>query len=420
MRIQEQNITDPFLLSKIQKVYLARQPIFDRKEHVVGYELLFRSGFDNAYNNMTNGDYATSSTLMNSFVNFGLDLLTEGKPAYINFTKNLILGEIATLFPRERLTIEILENISPEQEVIDACKKLKKHKYVLALDDFAFSDGMQPFIDLADIIKIDFRTTTSEQRTKIMNTIGKDKIKYLAEKVETHEEFFEAKECGFSLFQGYFFSEPHIIEGREIPGYKLTYLQILKEVNDPDANFDTLEHIVKRDVSLTFNLLRFINSAAFGFKVKIQSIRQALTLLGLVEFKRWVSLLALSRMGEDKPEELLVSSMVRAKLCEFVASKVNMRDNHENLFLLGMLSSIDAFIDKPMIEIVEMLPLSDVIKQTLCGEKNQFQDVLQMMIAYEKGSWDEWAQYLHRFELDGNSFPEIYVNTLDWVHKIFR
>jgi EAL and modified HD-GYP domain-containing signal transduction protein len=357
---------------------------------------------------------------MNSFVNFGLDLLTEGKPAYINFTKNLILEGTANLFSNERLTIEILESIVPEKEVIDACRKIKKHGYVLALDDFSFGPGMQSFIDLADIIKIDFRSTNTAQRKNIMDTIGKPNIKYLAEKVETYDEFAEARDCGFSLFQGYFFSKPHIVEGREIPGYKLTYLQILKEVNDPDASFDTLEHIVKRDVSLTYNLLRFINSAAFGFKVKIQSIRQALTLLGLVEFKRWVSLLVLSRMGEDKPEELLVNSMMRAKLCEFVASTVKMRDNHENLFLLGMLSNIDAFFDRPMREIVDELPLSDVIKQTLCGEKNRFQDVLQMMISYEKGSWDDWTRYLNLFDLDGKNFPEIYINTLDWVHKIFH
>jgi c-di-GMP-related signal transduction protein len=420
MQKQDNATTDPLLLSRIKNVYLARQPIFDKKEKVVGYELLFRSGFDNAYDNITDGDYASSSTLMNSFVNFGLDVLTEGKPAFINFTKKLLLDETASLFPREWLTIEILETIAPDKDVVDSCRKMKKHGYVLALDDFTLSPGMKSFVDLADIIKIDFRATDTAQRRKIMTNIGKGKIKYLAEKVETHEEFSEAKENGFSLFQGYFFSKPHVVEGKAIPGYKLTYLQILKEVNDPDASFDTLEHIVKRDVSLTYNLLKFINSAAFGFKAKIQSIRQAITLLGLVEFKRWVSLLVLSRMGDDKPEELLVNSMVRAKLCEFAASKVNMRDNHDNLFLLGMLSNIDAFIDKPMKEIVENLPLSDMIKKTLCGDKTQFQDVLQMMISYEKGSWDEWTRYLEIFGLEESVFPEIYINTLDWVRKIFR
>jgi EAL and modified HD-GYP domain-containing signal transduction protein len=408
------------LLSSINMVYLARQPIFDRQQKVVGYELLFRTGFNNFCGALCDEDRASSKTMLNGFITFGLDLLTGGKPAFINFTANLILDEAAIIFPRELITIEILENVAPSVDIIEACKKMKKHGYVIALDDFEYAPELQPLVDLADIIKVDFRLTDKAARKRLMTKIENGHLKFLAEKVETQEEYAEALEMGFSYFQGYFFSRPKIMQRQEIPGYKMNYLQALNEINTPDADFELLEHIVKRDMSMTYKLLRFINSAAFGFHVKIQSIRQALTLLGLTEFKKWASLVALSGLGEDKPEELLLNSMLRAKFCEFLASKVDMKDSTPDLFLLGMFSNIDAFIDRPIEEISEELPLSDDFRRALRGEKSRFRNVLDMVIAYERADWDEWSRLLNYFKISGEDFPEIYVRSVDWVNKIFK
>lgn len=408
------------LLSTINMVYLARQPIFDRQEKVIGYELLFRSGFNNFCGVINDEDCTTSQTILNSFVTFGLDMLTGGKPAFINFTRNLIVDETAIIFPRELITIEILENVLPSLDVIDACKKMKKHGYIIALDDFEYTPELQPLVDLADIIKIDFRLSDRSERKRMMAKIGTGRIKFLAEKVETYEEYEDARAMGFTYFQGYFFSKPKVMQGQEIPGYKMNYLQVLKEINNPDVDFELLEHIVKRDMSMTYKLLRFINSAAFGFHVKIQSIRQALTLLGLTEFKKWASLVALSGLGDDKPEELLVSSMLRAKFCEFLASKVDMRDSTPDLFLLGMFSNIDAFIDRPIAEISSELPLSDDLRKALRGEQSRFRNVLDMVIAYEKADWEEWGRLLLLFKISGDDFPEIYLRSVDWVNKIFK
>jgi c-di-GMP-related signal transduction protein len=408
------------LLSSINMVYLARQPIFDRQEKVVGYELLFRSGFDNFCGIISDEDCTSSKTILNGFITFGLDLLTGGKPAFINFTTNLILDEAVIIFPRELITIEILENVAPSAEIIEACKKMKKHGYVIALDDFEYSPELQPLVDLADIIKIDFRLTDRAGRKRIMAKTGNSRIKFLAEKVETPEEYEDARAMGFTYFQGYFFSKPKIMQRQEIPGYKMNYLQVLNEINNPDVDFELLEHIVKRDMSMTYKLLRFINSAAFGFHVKIQSIRQALTLLGLAEFKKWASLVALSGLGDDKPEELLLNSMMRAKFCEFLASKVDMKDSMPDLFLLGMFSNIDAFIDRPIAEISAELPLSDDIRKALRGEKSRFRNVLDMVIAYEKADWEEWTRLLTVFNISGRDFPEIYLRSVDWVNKIFK
>jgi EAL and modified HD-GYP domain-containing signal transduction protein len=408
------------LLSSINMVYLARQPIFDRQQKVVGYELLFRTGFNNFCGALCDEDRASSKTMLNGFITFGLDLLTGGKPAFINFTANLILDEAAIIFPRELITIEILENVAPSVDIIEACKKMKKHGYVIALDDFEYAPELQPLVDLADIIKVDFRLTDKSARKRLMAKIENGHLKFLAEKVETHEEYEEALEMGFSYFQGYFFSRPKIMQRQEIPGYKMNYLQVLNEINNPDIDFELLEHIVKRDMSMTYKLLRFINSAAFGFHVKIQSIRQALTLLGLAEFKKWASLVALSGLGEDKPEELLLNSMLRAKFCEFLASKVDMKESTPDLFLLGMFSNIDAFIDRPIEEISEELPLSDDFRRALRGEKSRFRNVLDMVIAYERADWDEWSRLLQYFKISGEDFPEIYVRSVDWVNKIFK
>lgn len=420
MLIQKNNAAAVKENLPVKKIFLARQPVFDSNIKVAGYELLFRSGFANEYDLMQNGDTATSTTLVNSFVHFGIDTVTCGKPAFINFTKNLILDGTADIFPRELLTVEVLENVVPDKDIITACKRMKNRGYTIALDDFTLMPGIEPLIEIADIIKIDFRAGTTASRAGMLDTIGRKRVKFLAEKIETHEEFEEAKRQGFSLFQGYFFSRPKIMEGRKIHGYKLTYLQILSEINDPDVSFETLEHIVKRDISLTYKLLRFINSAAFGFRVKITSIRQALTLLGLLEFKKWASLIALTSMGEDKPEELFVITMMRAKFCEFIASKTTLRDRSDNLFLLGMLSNIDAFLDTEMENIVPNLPLDDVIKDALCGKDGYINDILQSVIAYEKGSWDEWYMYLKKCGISGDIYPEIYANSVDWVKKILR
>lgn len=405
--------------SVLKNVYIARQPIFDRRKKVVAYELLFRSGFDNFYNSVTDGDYASSQTIMHSFGTFGLDVLSGGKPVFINFTKNLILDEAAVIFPRELLAVEVLETVTVDDNVVKACSDMKKRGYILALDDFTYSPEMKPLIDIVDIIKVDFRMSDQQEREEILRLAGCRGIKFLAEKIETHDEFEKAKEMGFSYFQGYFFSKPHIIAGSEIPGYKHRYLEILRQVNDPDMEFETLEHVVKRDLSITYKLLKFINSAAFGFQVRIQSIRQALTLLGLNEFRKWVSLVALSEMGDDKPEELLVNSMMRAKFCEFIATKIKKGEKSPDLFLLGMFSHIDAIIDKPMSSVIDELPLTGEVKEALIGKENEFRDILDIVIAYEKGEWDLVANLLTRYGIDQNDFPEIYGNAADWVNKIF-
>ncbi|TAL35019.1 MAG: HDOD domain-containing protein [Spirochaetes bacterium] len=403
----------------IRNIYVARQPIFDRHKNIFAYELLFRSGFDNFYDSL-DGDYASTRTMLNSFFLLGMDTITGGKMAFVNFTRNLLLNEVATIFPKELLAVEVLENVTADDAVVASCKKLSKSGYLIILDDFMLKPDYEPLIEVADIIKVDFKLANHGERKKILDSIGRNKHKFLAEKVETLDEFNQAKDQGFAYFQGYFFSKPHIVAGASIPPRKLTYMQIIQEMNSPDMEFDLLEHIVKRDMAITYKLLKLINSAAFGLRTRVQSIRHALTLLGINEIRKWITFLAMSEMGSDKPDELLILAMTRAKFGEIMASKIGMLEREADFFLLGMFSMLDAFIDRPIADILEELPISDEIRDALTGKDNRFRDAFELIVAYERADWTRFSIYAKRLGLNERLAPDIYYNALQWALYIFK
>lgn len=397
--------------------YVARQPIFDPNLEVFAYELLYRSGLSNGYSN-PDGDQATTEVITNSLLSIGLDTLTRGKKAFINFTRNLLLNEMATFLPNELAVVEILEDIEPDEEILAVCKTLKKMGYLLALDDFVYSHKFIPLIEMADIIKVDFKETDAEERKAIIKRIGKNKIKFLAEKVETTEDFTHALEMGYSYFQGYFFSRPIIVSGRDIPSNKLIYLQLLKELHSQEFDFDHIEGLFKKDVSLSYKLLKFINSANFSFRTEINSIKQALIMLGKKGISKWLSLVALKGIGEDKPDELLVTAICRAIFCELIASKVGLANQRSDLFLMGMFSLIDAFLDQPLSTILTELPISKEIKNALLGEQSLFQAVYQLVLFYEKGDWENLHEMTVQLGLDEAEVIGFYIESLEMANRM--
>ncbi len=410
--------SDPTSKINVAKgTFIARQPIFDRHTHVIGYELLFREGFDNFYNTL-DGDYASSQTILSSFLLFGMDSMTGGKRGFINFTKTLLTSEAATIFPRELLTIEILETVEPTEDIISKCKKLKKAGYMLALDDFVFHEKYRPLLEIADIIKIDFRKITPESHSLILALTDEYPVKLLAEKVETYEEYHQALSDGYSYFQGYFFSKPQVIEGQDIPAYKLNYLEMLQEVHSRNFEYSNIENIIKRDMSLSYKLLKFINSAAFGFTTKIHSIKQALTLLGIREFRKWISLMALSAMGNDKPEELVATSIIRARFAEDLALKAGMKEMSSDLFLMGMFSLIDAFVDKPKNVILNELNLDDAIKDALNEKQGPLTDIYTLMLLHEKGIWEPMELLADKLSLNEEAISLSYLQAVEWANRV--
>lgn len=400
-------------------VFVARQPIFDRQQQVYGYELLYRLGTDNFYPGL-DGDRATAEVIANSFLLIGMEPLTCGKRAFINFTGNLLKNEIPVLLPKDSVAIEILENIDVDQSIVDACQKLKRLGYSLVLDDFVLNDKYLPLIKLADIIKIDFLECPSQETMAAIRRFGAKNVRLLAEKVETHEAFKKAYDMGYHYFQGCFFSEPVIVSGSDIPGYKLSYLKMLQEVNLPDFDFDRLEKIIKQDVSLSYKLLKYINSAAFGMRSKIKSIKHALVMLGTLEVKKWANLIILRGLGEDKPDEIMTSSIIRARFGELLAVPLGMKDRSSDLFLMGMFSMISAVIDRPIEDILSELPISEEIKEALTGKEGHYQNIYQLIISYEKANWEVFMAYAGRLGLDSSIVPDLYVQSLTWANQVMR
>jgi c-di-GMP-related signal transduction protein len=399
-------------------IYMARQPIFDIEKNVIAYELLFRSSEDNFFPD-ANGDTASSSVIANSYMLIGMNNVTKGKLGFINVTENILVSDYMSMFPGEQMVIEILETIDPKPEVYEACKALKQKGYILALDDFVFDERWRAFFELVDIIKVDFLLNEPHERASIIKRVNNPRVKFLAEKVETIEDFETAKESGYSYFQGYFFSKPHMITAREIPTNKLSYLLLLKQVYEQDIDFRAMEEIIKRDTSLTFRLLKFINSAQMGIRLKIESIRQALTLLGVVETRKWVSLVALTVMGKDKPTELLNIAIIRARICERLSSHLGHAREADRYYLLGMMSLIDALLDRPMEDVVCDLGLGLDIQDALRGEPSPMRTTLDLAIAYERGDWGEVSRLSVLLNLGDRKIAEFYNEAVQWANESF-
>ncbi len=400
------------------KAFVARQPIFNRQQQVVAYELLFRSGLENFYNEK-NGDLATARVITNSFMLVGIETLTAGKRAFINFTANMLLNEIPTLFPPYLIGVEILENVVPNEEILYACEKLKNSRYLLILDDFIVSQKNNPLVELADIIKVDFRTTSKKDRSALAERFAGNRIQLLAEKVETLDEFREALELGYSYFQGFFFCRPDIISRTDIPSHRLTYFRMLQELHREEPNFEELTRIVVADISLSYKLLRLVNSAIFGFRNRITSIKQALVILGLQEIKKWIALLALKSLVEDRPEELMVISVIRARFGENIALAIGLQNRSSEFFLMGLFSMIDAFLGRPMEEIIGELPVSNDIKDALTGVENLLGVVYRLMTAYERADWNRVTQCSSRLGLDEENISEFFLKSVEWANQLF-
>ncbi len=398
-------------MSKGREVFMARQPIFNRKKEIYGYELLFRTGFDNFFDLSVDQDYASSRTLVDSFMNFGVKDITGGKKAFLNFTGPVLLSEIAQMFSKDILVVELLETVKPSSEVIEAFRNLKSKGYTLALDDFQYFPEFEPLIELSDIIKIDFKLTRAGDRKMMMKIIGDSGKKFLAEKIETHEEFQEAMGLGYSYFQGYFFQKPVIVAGKDVKGYKLNILQIMKELEE-DADYGRVEEILRRDVALTYKLLRFINSAAIGVVERVSSVRHAISLLGVDEFRKWVIMMMMIRLGEDKPEALMKHSIIRATFCESLATILDGDYKASDYFLLGLFSLIDAYLDRPMDEIVLDLPIADHIKDALLGKENSLSRILDIFRGIEASSWDEVSSLCTLSGIDEKIIGQVYLEAI--------
>jgi c-di-GMP phosphodiesterase len=393
---------------------IARQAIFDKDLNVYAYELLFRrdnqqihSGVDDAFGDAF-GDVATSQVINYTFMELGIERVIGNHLAFVNLTRSFILTDDPLPFAHDRVVLEILENVVPDDELIVAIQKLVDQGYIIALDDFVFEESLRPLVQLAEIIKIDVLAFTEQALIDQVILLKQENVKLLAEKVENQTQFQLCQQLGFDYFQGYFFSRPVIIEDKPIPENQLHLLSIIAKLQNPAVEFDDIEQLISQDVGLTYKLLRLLNSAAIGIPKKIESIKQALVILGFKAIRTWTTLIALNDM-RCVPSELMANTLVRAKMCEQLASRYNCVA--ETGFLVGLFSTIDAIMSHPMDELLKSLPLNNDIKQALSGRLGNLGKLLNTVIIYEECSWDD----MNTDQVSLQQLGELYINATEWT-----
>jgi len=394
--------------------FVARQPIPTVDEKVFGYELLFRDGVEDFFRH-DDPDQASRSTL-NTAMLLGLDVLCDGRRAFVNCTREILLKDYITLLPSEKAVVEVLETVPADDLVVAACRRLKESGYTIALDDFAVNDPREVLTDLADIIKVDIRETSAADAAAMVKRYGPWRCRMLAEKVETREEFLATKKAGFLYFQGYFFRRPEILTAHEIPANQFNYLRMLKAVSQRELDVREIENLVKSEAALCYRLLRYLNSAAFGFANEIHSVRHALAILGEREVRRWIRLVATLGAGQGKTSELVLSAMVRARFCELLSPKIPHGDS--DLFLMGLLSLMDAILEIPMSQVLDNIPIDQETKAVLSGGASRLRPFYQLMLAQESGEWKTATDLTNQLHLTETEVAESYWQAMRWAREV--
>jgi len=355
----------------------ARQPILNKSLQLYAYEFLYRptNDADNRKHSIT------SEVLASSIIDLGLDQASNNTLAFINMSYDDIMSKHVEALPADKLILELLEDIKPNNDLVIRVKSLYDQGFRFALDDFVYSSDWDPLIELADIIKFDLTVTSFEENKALIDTLKNKNIEFLAEKVETYADYKAYSDIGCTHFQGYFFSKPEVIKGTALNANNLSKTKLLSLINQPDTSFEELEATIEQDPNLTYLLLKYLNSAQFSFSNPVESIKQAIVILGLDNIKRWATLVTLRSMS-SKPTELLRLALVRARLAELLAID-NKQENSSGFFLSGLLSVLDALLDTPLKTIIESMPLDAEISQALLTRQGQIGETLNLITQYE-------------------------------------
>jgi EAL and modified HD-GYP domain-containing signal transduction protein len=394
-------------------VFVARQPIFDRSRRTYAYELLFRTGRTGGFDH-PDPDQASVRILEVAFLLIGVERLTGGRRAFVNFTRDNLVKGYASVVPSPSIVIELLESVPPDDEVLDACRALREAGHLIALDDVVYGQVPSDLVSVADIVKVDFVQNGPRERRLLAEQFRPRGLRLLAEKIETPADYREALDAGYDYFQGYFFRRPTIVVGKDVPASRLNLLQLLHEIHKPEADLGYIETVIKREVSLTLKLLTYMNLAAFGFRQRIASVRQALMMLGLRGIRRWASVIALADASDDKPFELVVNSVVRAKFCEDLTGRIGLADHAEDAFFVGLFSLLDAILGRPLPDLLARLPVGDDVRQTLLGADSNVRRIYEIVLAYERGDWEEVSRLAGILGLDESAIPETYLHAVGW------
>jgi EAL and modified HD-GYP domain-containing signal transduction protein len=401
-------------------VCVARQPILDGGRRVFGYDLAFHT-LNAEEETPVAGEYATARLISDGVLAIGLDTLVDTRRAFVNVGRQLLLEGIPSVLPADRVIVELSADVEAEADVVAACEQLRRAGYALSVDGFVLNEWTADLVPLASFLKVDVRTEAGRDTAARLTTAGSaGGAALIATNVETPDLFQDAAARGFQYFQGYFFGKPVMLEGRELPTSKLTNLRLLQALNKPDLSVHHIEEIIKPDAALCYRILRTVNSAAYALQRTVQSIREALVLLGRDPIRRWASVWALAGLNEQAHSELVVMSTVRARCCELLAASRGDEDAAAEGFLVGMCSMLDAILSRPMATILEDLPLAPASRAALLGEDNPMRRILDCAIAYERGEWDRCTGLAKQAGIKLTVLPGAYAEALRWSKELQR
>lgn len=402
--------------------YFARQPIFDKWDNTIAYELLYRKTPVPAPYSENDGDMSTAEVINSSFFGGEPEFMFEGKRAFVNFTENHLLSKTALLLPKDTLVIEILETIEPTEEILNACRELREQGYLIALDDFIITDKTMPFLDVADIVKIDFLNFMKEDIEKTAQICRERKIKILAEKIETVDMVNYAKEQGAVYFQGYYFERPLIVTAQGCTPMAQTFFRLLGIIHDDSVDFKEISEIIEQDAAMTLKLLRLVNALRMESEEQISSVMQAVQLIGLKRTRDWVHLMGLQRIKTDAPDETITRAFFRAKFCECLAMRIIRRKKDaKEYYLMGLMSAIIDLKSKDSKAIMNRLSISDNIKAALSGaNQGMFYDVLNVVVSYEKAEWEVVDSFNATYGTDENALAKDYVECIRATEELMK
>lgn len=389
----------------MESFVIGRQPILDKKLQLVGYELLYRNGDIETIDCGT----ATNEIITDVLLERGLSQTVGDQVAFINLTRENLLNPAIEALPTDKVVLEILEDVEIDDQLIDAVRNLSEKGYTIALDDFVYSSAWESLIDLAKIIKLDLRVQSREQNIELIDNLKHRGIKFLAEKVESYEEYREFLELGCDYFQGFFFCQPVNVKGVKLNSNKLATLKLISAINKPDISTNELEELIKHDVGLSVKLLKYINSAFFALPNTIESIKQAIVLLGLNELKKWATLLSLVSLS-NKPDTLIRTTLQRARMCELIAENID-KPSSGSYFLTGLLSTLDALMDRPLNELINEMQLAPFVADALIERKGNAGKVLDNVVSFQEWKTDN-------IELPMTELNDAFLQSIDWEREL--
>ena len=400
-------------------MFVARQPIFDRNRKVWAYELLFRSDGDATHFDGTEPSSATRQVISHGMLSIGWDKMLRGKHGCINFGRDMLLQDLYSSLPPGQTIIELTEDIEADEEVLEAVRGVKDQGYRIALDDFRPGPRMDSLVELADLVKIEMDTPKAQQEVMLRDLHARG-IRVLSEKVESDSDFRWALRAGYDYFQGNFFACPVVMQGTQIPALKMNCLRLLQEAHRPELDFTRLSALISQDVSLSYKLLRYANSARFGRQSKINSIRRALVVLGEYGIRKWIAIAALPAIADDKPSELVTQSLVRGRFCELLG-QASGQGVEDQAFLVGLFSMLDVLLDRSLDDALEELGLAPSLESVLRGqapEESVLNRIYSLVRRYEVADWDGVEALADQLGTPAEVVGAAYREALPWADEL--